>query len=225
MRKSLIVVPVLSSALLLGAAALDGVPSAPTWWKTPHQPKAGPSDGVVPGILDNTWWKLKVGARGYTVDVGTGAAAPGVFSTTAYMYLAAAAAPLGDGGGGGGGTPAYDYEMVTETAPNVWSSAYGIFSVDRLDANLNHALTVNTFMGFITESGNVAANHTGRLTIKVDGEGALVSAKLKTLAGEVTESTLDPSGMGNRFWGSLKIAGKTIDPEDLPFMMTPPPPR
>jgi hypothetical protein len=213
MLKSLIAVPLLASSVLLGAAALDGAPPAPTWWNTPHEPQAGPSDGVVPGILDGTWWKLNVKAKGYTVDPETGAAAPGSFSTTAYMYLSANLPA-----DGGGGTPAYNYAMYTETAPGLFSNEYGdTFLVDGLDANSHHALTVNTFMGFDTVAQAVAANHTGKLTIKVDGEGALKSAKLKTLAGEVADSTLDTSVPGSRFHGSLKITGKTIDPEDLPF--------
>ncbi len=218
MRKSLSAVSLLASSLLLGSAALDGAPQPLPWWNAPAKPQGGASDGVVPGILDVTWWKLKVKAKGYSVDPETGVAAKAMFNTTAYMLLTVNMALTGDGGGGTG-TPAYTYAMFTETAPDTWTNEYGdLFLVDGVDANFNHALSVNTFMGFDIATQAVACNHTGKLTIKVDGEGALKSAKLKTLAGEVISSTLDTSVMGANFYGSLKLTGNTLDITDLPFV-------
>jgi hypothetical protein len=96
-----------------------------------------------------------------------------------------------------------------------WTLEYG----DGFDANFHPPLNVNTFLGFDLGMGHpaVAANHTGKLTITIDGEGALMGAKLETLAGEVVNSTLDTSIPGAPFYGSLTLSGTTVAIEDLPF--------
>jgi hypothetical protein len=217
MRIASLVVSLLAGTLLLGAASTDGVPSKLPWWKSPKQPANVPADGVVPGILDGTWWKVKVNAKGFTIDPKTLEAAPATFKTTAYMQLTGIAPLVGDGGGGSSGEPLYGYDMYTEIAPDTWSNEYSdIFLVDGLAKNGHHALNVNTFLGFDMGTFGVAANHSGRLTIKVDDQGQLKSAKLKTLAGDVVDSNLDVLG-GAEFYGSLKVTGTTVDVDDLPF--------
>jgi hypothetical protein len=215
-RKSTLAVSLLSPVLLLGATVRDGTPRAQPAWNAPPAPQGGPSDGEVSSILDGTWWKLKVKARGHVLDPGTGLTTKGNWSTTAYMLLTPNPPLTSDGGGTG--TPAYAYAMFTETAEDQWSNEYGdLFFVDGLDANSHHALSVNTFLYLITGTQAVGATHTGRLTIKVDSEGALTSARLKTLGAELIHSQLDGSSPGDDFFGTLKLAGKTIDPSELPF--------
>lgn len=217
MRTSLLIASLLAGGLLLGAAASEVIPAALPWNPGGHVAQAaGPGDGIVPGILDGTWWKLKVNAKGFVIDGDTGEATPASFKTTAYMQLTAnLPEPLTGDGGGGGGDPAYGYAMFTETAPDTWTNEYSdTFAVAGLDKNGQHALNVNTFLGFDMGDFGVAANHSGRLTIKVDNQGQLKSAKLKTLAGEVTESTLAGPVP---FFGSLKVTASTVDVDDLPF--------
>lgn len=217
MRTSLLIASLFGAGLLVGAATSEVIPAKLPWNPGSEVAQtAGPGDGVVPGILDGSWWKLKVSAKGFVIDGETGEAVPANFKTTAYMQLSAnLPEPLPGDGGGSGGNPAYTYAMFTETAPDTWTNEYDdVFSVAGLDKNGHHALNVNTLLGFDMGAFGVAANHSGRLTIKVDTEGQLKSAKLKTLAGEATDSTLEGP---LPFFGSLKVTGSTVSVDDLPF--------
>jgi len=53
----------------------------------------------------------------------------------------------------------------------------------------------------------------GKLKIKVDDQGILKSASLKSLAGGLLNSAID----GETFHGSMTISAKTVDVDDLPF--------
>jgi hypothetical protein len=205
-----------ASVLVLFAAAallLPGwgpCPSLPWYEQMPVYAEPPAESDALP-ILADTWWKPKVSATGFEVNPLDGSVTPGKFKTTAFMHLLPAPPD-------GGGAPIYVYEMWTETAPDTFSFEFGdAFSVAGSDASGNSALAVNCFLGFDLLTAELAANHTGRLTIKVDKQGALKSGKLKTLAGEMVDSTLHASKLPPPFFGSLKVNGTLIDVADLPF--------
>src|SRR5262245_27254062 len=103
--------------LLAGAFALHAdTPAAKPvpWWATPiakpvipapPAPGGTQQPGVVPPILDGTWWKLKVSAKGYAVQSLTGETSKASTSFTAYMLLQANDILLGSGPGDGDGPP------------------------------------------------------------------------------------------------------------------------
>ena len=210
MRARVLLLPALAAVLLPGW----GTPGPVPWYAQPPVHAAPPAEGAA-GILGDTWWKLKVSAKGVQVSTADGSVTPGNFKTTAYMHLLPAP-PDGTG-------PTYIYEMWTQTGVGVYSFEFGdTFPVDGLDKQGNPALEVNCFMGFDLLTQAVAANHSGRLSIKVDKNGLLKGAKIKTLSGEVQDSTLQQTVKGDDppFYGSMKITGTIIDPTELPF--TPP---
>jgi len=88
--KSLVAGACLPALLLLAASPLqDGGAPKPRPKPSPTAAaEAGPSDGIVLPILSNTWWKLKVKAKGYTVDELTGEIEAATFKTTTYTRTA-----------------------------------------------------------------------------------------------------------------------------------------
>jgi hypothetical protein len=201
--------------LLLGASAVPTPDEPPlTWWQKAPEPAVAPTpaEGVLLPLLNDTWWKLKLVAKGFEVDLEDGLATQANYQTIAYMRLVAIE---------GGPVPVYTYEMYTETGPDQWTFEYGdSFFTDGLAENGTQALAVNTFLGFDLLTLGIGVNFTGKLTIKLDKLGALKSGKLKTLAGELTDSTLQAGKVSPPFYGSAKVTGTLIDVDDLPFELS-----
>ena len=197
--------------LLLGASAVPTADEPPLeWWqKAPEPAVAGPpAEGVVLPLLNDTWWKLKLVAKGFEVNLEDGLATQANFQTIAYMRLVAIE---------GGPVPVYTYEMYTETGPDQWTFEFGDnFFTDGLAENGTQALAVNTFLGFDLLTLGIGVNFTGKLTIKLDKLGALKSGKLKTLAGELTDSTLQSGKESPPFYGSAKVTGTLVSEDQLP---------
>jgi hypothetical protein len=150
------------------------------------------------GALDGQWVKLKVKAKGFTLDAG-GVATKAKYATTVYMFLQA------DGG-------LYDYSITYESAPGVWSSTLiSSFSPagENDDIVRDHALAVPGLDGV-----ELNFRSTFRFNIKLDDQQAFKKATVKSDSGHVTAGTLDGT---NEFWGTVSFTGSTIDPDKLPF--------
>lgn len=150
------------------------------------------------GLLDGQWVKLKIKAKGFTLD-GDGVDTKAKYNDTVYMFLVA------DGS-------LYDYTITYESEPDVWTTTLpSSFSPAGADDDIvrDHALSVPGMDGV---SLNFRA--TFRFTFKLDGQGALKKATVKSDSGHMTAGTLDGA---DEFWGSVSFTGSTIDPDKLPF--------
>jgi len=222
--RALTAAAVILCAAWAGAQSLQAPGQAPgqtAWSDLPHARAAaaarsevaqvpGLEEGIAPGPLAGSWWKLKVNAKGFRVDSFTGKVSKASFKTTAYMLLVE--------NEGGGGAPLYNYLMWTEVAPDTWLQTYSdVFFMD----GVNSELSVFSYMGFDMDTFGVAAAHTGRMKVKLDNEGQLVKGNWKSLSGTVVDSTLPalgPDGVEpDGFWGSMKITGQTTSVDKLPF--------
>jgi hypothetical protein len=150
--------------------------------------------------LDDQWLKLKVKAKGFTID-GNGVVEKASYTTTVYLFLNA------DGG-------LYDYQIRWESAPGVWStSGFANFSPigENDDVVTDHSFTIQGEGGV-----SFTFDTTFRFKIKLDGEGNFKKAALKSDSGHVTGGTLD--GASN-FHGSVTLTGTTIATNKLPFVV------
>lgn len=148
------------------------------------------------GELDGQWLKIKVKARGFTLSEA-GVVEKASYSGTVYMALFA------EGG-------QYDYQLHYETAPGEWSST-SVYSF--VPSGEYDDVVVDQFFAIPGPDGvelDFAA--TLRFSFKLDGEGALKKATLRSESGHVTEGTLDGE---NSFFGSVTLTGQTVT--KLPF--------
>jgi len=151
-------------------------------------------------LLDGQWIKLKVKAKGFTLDMSS-VDAKATYSDTVYLFLTV------DG-------PEYDYSITYENAPGEWTTMlfHNCFQpAGGVDSGIvvDHSMTVPGMDGV-----SITFSTTFRITFTLDGEGALKKAKVKSDSGHITVGTLDGT---NDFFGSVTLKGKTVDPEDLPF--------
>jgi len=151
-------------------------------------------------LLGGTWFKLKIAAKGWVIDVETGKAKPTTHQQTAYMSLL----PTGIG---------YTAQIYSELSPGNWVGGPGI---ELGTTGAGELFVVNQVMTIPGPGGqSLDLSTTLRLIFKFDKDGALKQAKIKTLAGELSgSSTLDGA---NLFIGSIKLSGKTVEPTSLPF--------
>ncbi len=192
----------------------------------PDPGAGGQVNGVVPPILTDQWLKMKVKCKGKTVDAFTSLTASKSLSFTVYMQLIAHSmgALTGPGDGGGAGVPTYDYIVWVEDGDGNWSpqSYQGTLYTDGLDANGQTALVVNSFLGFELYNGSVASVQSATLTIKVDNEGVLKSAKYKTISSDILQSFLPAQSLslgvdGFEYFGAMTITGSLVAVDKLPF--------
>jgi hypothetical protein len=172
-----------------------------------------PGDGDIFGKLHNTWWKLKVTAKGFSIDNGTLATTPATFKTTAYMYVFIPK-PLTTPGDGISGFQ-YGYQLFTQPAEGEdWTPTFdGTLVVTGLAPNGTEALTVNNVLAFFANGGVVGGDHNGRLQLKVK-DGVLQSGDFSTIGTEVYESTLD---FADFFYANMQVTGHTVPVSKLPF--------
>jgi hypothetical protein len=232
MRMFTWLVPLSGAFLLAGAFALQAdapQTAGPQWAQATALPAervapahGGTEEGLVLPILNDTWWKLKVSCKGYTVHNLSGATEKETLKFTAYMQLLANKFDVGDGGGGG--FPLYTYSMWLEDSDGIWLPSYSntLYVTGTSDEG-DETLSVNSFIGFIRSSFQVASSHSGRFTIKKDSEGVLKSAKFKTIGSELIDSVIVPEVilLGDPvmldLYGEMTISGSTVDVEKLPF--------
>jgi|KBSSwiStaDraftv2_1062776.scaffolds.fasta_scaffold71068_2 hypothetical protein len=151
-------------------------------------------------VLSGTWFKLKISAKGWVIDVETGTAKAASYQQTAYMSLL----PVGIG---------YTAQIYTEMSPGNWVGGPGI---ELGTTGVGELFVVNQHMTIDGAGGaSLDLSTTLRLIFKFDDSGVLKKATIKTLAGELSgSSTLDGT---NLFIGSVKLSGKTVEPTSLPF--------
>jgi hypothetical protein len=177
-------------------------------------PAPAPPPLAPPGILDGSWWKMSVSAKGYSVDL-TGATTPDSFKTTAYMRIETFV-PDGTPTDVSESNALYTYSMFTETAPGTFeNTASDHFFVIGLDEDFIETLAVNTLFTFTTADATVAGRVSAKLTLKVV-DGALKSGKLKSFSGDLEQSTLGQPGL-DWFFGAMKATGKVVPADALPF--------
>lgn len=220
--KRLFVASALLGLVTVSLAASDVVTSP---WKKPA-PVVDEVPGGIGPVLDGTWWQLKMKAKGATVSNLDGSIGKASVKATAYMFLSSEVLK-GEGidsSFGDDGFPLYSYTMVT----NVDGEWQGLFGDTLFVNGIDGSLVTDSFMGFILDEGDVGGRFTGQFKLKLvqgEDEGFLVpkKGKLKTLGAELFSSALFPEGNDNegkafhRFFGSMRITGKLVPPQKLPF--------
>jgi hypothetical protein len=147
------------------------------------------------GVLDGQWIKLKVKAKGFTID-GGGVVAKASYTTVVYLNLTA------DGS-------LYDYSITYEDQPDEWlTTTLETMSPTGEDSNVvvNQSLTIPGLAELVLQT-------TFRFKFKLDAQDALKKATLKSDSGHIVTGTLN----GLQFFGSVTLTGTTIPPEKLPF--------
>ena len=165
--------------------------------------------------LDNVWFKLKIRIKGEAAVPGTEKPHKTSIAVTAYLHLTMQdPADSPTDGAPTYGTTTYNYELWTESSPDTWTISDGSsIGLETADATVFYlpdlGLEVNTLDG-----ASIDCYQTIAIRAKLDGEGALKSATLKTLGGEVHEGTTDGT---DAIRGGISMTGKTIAVDDLPF--------
>jgi len=169
--------------------------------------------------LNDTWFKLKIKVKGRAAVPDTEDPHKVALSETAYLHLSLAPP---DGAPADGvvfpayPTTSYDFELWTETAPDVWSPTYN--STEDLEtASATDFFFSDFFMTVNFLDGAVADNYmTIAITVKLDKEGAFKSASFKSLGGETYQGTTDGT---DALRGGITVTGKTVPVEKLPFTL------
>jgi hypothetical protein len=164
--------------------------------------------------FNDVWFKLKIKIKGEAV-AGSEKPHKASLSVTAFLHFSVqemAADSTTDGAALA--STSYDYELWTEAEPGVWSVSVGdsdsLETADPTDFYLpDMFLTVNG-----KDQASVGAYLTCGIKAKLDGEGALKSATIKSFGGEVFEGTTDGA---DDFRGGMALSGKTVAVDDLPF--------
>jgi hypothetical protein len=160
-------------------------------------------------LLHDTWFKVKVRAKGVQVE-DDGSLQQAASKSVHYIHFKAPAAE---------GVDVLAYDVWSETAPDAWA----IVDDGELGVLGTGDLLFNDWrIAFGLPDGNGLGGFvTGRIKIKTKKVGDLKKAHVKTFGGEtwidgapVGQSTVD--GV-HPFAGSLKITGKTVPVEKLPF--------
>ena len=124
--------------------------------------------------------------------------------TTVYMHL-----------NWNDGLDAYGYELWRADANGNWSK----ITIPTMNKSLgaNEALYADVFIDAqLPDGNNIAGYFTARIAIKLNSDGVtLKSATFQSLGGEAfSTSTFN----GNKFCGDIKIKGKTVAVDKLPFV-------
>lgn len=165
--------------------------------------------------LNNVWFKLKLKVRGEAAVPGEEKPHKASVSLTAYLHLTLAP-PVESGTEGGPSYPttSYSWEILTETAPDTWTIT---------DSGTNDLETADPTVFYLGDFGldvegldGVAINcyQTIAIRAKLDAKGALKSATLKSLGGEVYDGSTNGD---DALRGGITTTGKTVDEDDLPF--------
>jgi len=155
---------------------------------------------------DGFWLKVTVTAKGYQVNDTTDIADKTTLKTTTYMQLHWNDMDM-----------LYDFDLWTLGANEIWTSTFS----GSLGAALGDtpAICSDVAINVPLADGNIIAGQVNMvLTIKLDSDDVTVkSISLKSAGG----LALDPSVSDTHpFRGDLKVKGKTIDQEKLPFIPT-----
>jgi hypothetical protein len=150
------------------------------------------------GELGGQWLKIKVKARGFNISEA-GVVEKASYSSNVYMFL------MAEGG-------QYDYQIHYETAPGVWSST-SVYSF--VTSGEHDDVVLNQFFAIPGPNGvELGFAATLRFSFKLDEQGGLKKATLRSESGHVTEGTLDGE---TSFFGSITLTGATVAGTKLPF--------
>jgi hypothetical protein len=150
-------------------------------------------------VLDGTWFKVKVTAKGWAIDTSDGTAHAATHVQTVYVSLL----ELGIG---------YSAQFYTQQ-DGEW---VGGPSIELGTTGAGELFVVNQPLTIPGPGGSsLDLSATLRLIFKFNGNGELTKATIKTLAGELKgSSTLNGEDL---FIGSVKLTGKLVQPQSLPF--------
>ena len=165
--------------------------------------------------LNNTWFKLKVKAKGEAAVPGEEKPHKASFSMTVYVhfFVAKPDAPPTEGDATYPDTT-YGYEIWTETAPDTWAPTYDS-TVDLETGDATVFYLPDFYMEALGLDGEFFESYqTATIKVKLDEKDALKSATFKTLGGEVYTGSTDGS---DAFRGGVTMTGKTVSVDDLPF--------
>ncbi len=150
-------------------------------------------------VLDNTWFKLSISAKGYEVGMDD-AVTKGSIKATAYLLVQ------------WNGSDRYNYYFYSETSPGTWTEKnVGYFSATPSGEVYfflsDKELTINT-----PDGKELNAYITGLIKVKLDDLGNLKSATFQSLGIEVYDgSTPD----GATIYGGATIKGKICEPPPI----------
>ena len=160
--------------------------------------------------FNDMWLKVQVKASGYLVPLDGTAPRKGGIATTAYLHLTLATAA---------GTEAslpgvtYNYELWTRDLAGTWqATSTGTETIETSDGRVYFTADMGLTVVF-ADGPTVDAYVTCALTVKRDKTGAVKSATITSLGGEVYDGTFGDSTVR----GGLRIKGKSVKPEQLPF--------
>lgn len=166
-------------------------------------------------VLDDTWFELKVKAKGMAVDPDE-TVKKGKLSTKAYMYVIWNEAES-----------AYQYAIISEYSKDKWDDfSYGEFT-PTLSTSEEYIFLADYWMGIAEESGAFISFYcTAYFNVVLDKKtGELKKATFESLGAEIYgpdeedpeySSTLDGE---NDFYGGVTLKGKLIDESKLPFVV------
>jgi hypothetical protein len=177
---------------------------------------AGRSSSAQLVPLDDVWFRLGVRASGFAVDPGTLAMRKAGVGTKAFLRLRLG--KLGPGGAPPNGV-LYDFEVWTRQdggrgEPPQWALSdsgqhqfIGPAAGDQLAVDLPLSL-------LLTNGRFVDGRGVFRVELRLDQQGSLRRARLRTLGGETIDGSTDGQ---NVLAGRLVLAGKAIPANKLPF--------
>lgn len=158
--------------------------------------------------LDDPWFKLSLKAKGRAVEAD-GSVAKASVSLPAFLHLV-----LDESGGTEGVPPltAYSYELLTEIEPGTWAVT-GFGNLEVVVTSEQEYILPDVVVQPQTPEVLLDIRATLKVSVKLDAQEQVKSAKLTTLGGEVFFGGTS----AGFFYGSAKLTGHTVDVADLPF--------
>jgi len=150
--------------------------------------------------LHNTWFELKISSKASAVDADNETLSKETIKTTAYMYV------MQDGDG-------YTYDIICEVDPGMWDTTTSGGSFPFANPTEDNIFMQTKGWEIVTPDGlSMIVALSGQFKLKLKN-GELKSASFSILGAYISESRA-PQG---DLYGAVKIKGKLIDEEKLPF--------
>jgi hypothetical protein len=153
--------------------------------------------------LDETWFKLNVSAKGFSVGPDE-VISKTSFKATAYLSLE-----------WDEGNSHYDCTLVCETSPGMWASQALDGFIDPEFCTEDYIfLPDSDWTVYAPDGSSIHFYFTALVRSKVNTSNELTGATFFTLGAEVNSGETKD---GHPVYGGAKVKGKLIDEEKLPF--------
>jgi len=146
-------------------------------------------------VLNDTWFKLNVSAKGYAVGMDDSVGKVS-FKATVYMLVQY------------NGSDRYNYYFYSETSPGTFQETRnGNFS-STPSGEVYFFLSDKELLARASDGAEAIAYITGMIKVKLDAEGGLASATFQSLGAEVYDGETPD---GDTVYGGLTVKGKICE--------------